>query len=211
MSDCEIHVDLGAVQPIDTIFVGHTNIADNSGIKVFRAGAFQGEGLEQLANGPLTQDTLARLAHGIYQMPAPVDCRYLRIQIDHYGAGPAVKVGSLLVGKRFEHVYEYKSGRRPIDLSERVDRSGGGFGFGFGAVKSSFRFTFSDLSDSELDALWDLVMRAGSHQPVVVIEGGINASPTAAQIHYCVFDRFEAFEREDPAATRWSLTVEDWV
>jgi hypothetical protein len=47
---------------------------------------------------------------------------------------------------------------------------GGGFGIGEGARKAGYRWTFGDLSDAEIDRLYDLALDRGETRPVVAVE-----------------------------------------
>lgn len=205
-------IDLGAVQEIDAIFLGFSNAA---------AGALWGVDRTESINGlnrvPLTGTVPFRVEggeairrHGLASLAAPAATRYLRVTVAQAAGAPLLQLGVVLIGKRFEHAYEYKAGRRPIDLSERVDLVGGGFGFGRGAIKSSFRFTFADLDQVAVDRLWRIVTGVGNQHPIVLVEGGDGAI-AHDQVHYGVFERFEAYEREDAADTRWGLSMQDWV
>ena len=55
-----------------------------------------------------------------------------------------------------------------------------------------------------------LVRRTGNRRPIVLVEGG-EGSIDQDMVHYGVFERFEAFEREDPNDTRWALSMQDWA
>ena len=134
--------------------------------------------------------------HGLALVAEPATTRYLRIRFAASGSASLPQAGILMIGTRFEHPYELKSGRRPIDLSDRADLVGGGFGFGRGAIKSSYRFTFSGLDDTQLGALLDTVEAVGIQHPVLVVEGG-DGPITQRQVHYGVFNAFEAYEREE--------------
>ena len=148
--------------------------------------------------------------HALARLPAPVLAQEIRLTITQPATAVPLQAGVLMVGKRFEHAYQFKSGRRPLDMSERADLVSGGFGFAPGAIKSSYRFTFADLDDAQLDELWHEIMQVGLQHPVMLAEGG-EGEISHNQLHYGVFDRFEPYEREDPADTRWALSMQDWV
>lgn len=206
-----IYADLGAVREVDTVFLGFTDAAPGTTWRIDATSSMQGANPVEL----LAARVMALPAgvdprrHGFATFQQAVQTRYLRIDLTP-GAQSTFSAGVLAAGKRFDHPYEFKAGRRPIDLGERIELAGGGFGFGEGAIKSSFKFTFADLSDSAVDTLWRLVRTMGLRNPVILVEGGEGAV-SQDQLHYGVFERFEAYEREDPADTRWSLSMQDWI
>lgn len=203
-----LNIDFGAVVEFDTVFLGFTTAAAAATWRLVKTDGVAAELLPTTALR--VPGSTGPRYHGLAKLGAPVASQTLRLTLDQPGTSGAMQAGVLMVGKRFEHPYEFKSGRKPIDLSERVDLASGGFGFGRGAIKSSFRFTFSDLDDADLETLWNEIMAVGSSNPVLLVEGGEGAV-THNQVHYGVFERFEPYERDDPADTRWALSMTDWV
>jgi hypothetical protein len=203
-------IDLGSVQQFDTVFLGYSNAAAGATWR----GAYDivggGTGTVFAETAMRVPGGLGPRYHSLALLPAPITAQTLRIHLTQPVGSAPLQAGVLMIGKRFEHAYEFKSGRKPIDLSERVDLASGGFGFGRGAIKSSFRFTFSDLTDAELETLWNEIMALGLQYPVLMVEGG-DAALSHNQVHYGVFERFEPYERDDPSDTRWALSMTDWV
>lgn len=210
-STLTVDIDLGASQPVDTIFLGYTNAKAGTQWRIQRTSSLAGASPVEIV--PQSEFSLAAgidpRRHGLALLGSAVTTRYLRITIYPADSG-SFTAGIVAAGKRFDHAYEYKAGRRPIDLSERVDLAGGGFGLGIAAIKSSFKFTFSDLNDNEIKALWTLVRQTGNQAPVLLVEGG-DGPIDQEMVHYGLFERFEAYEREDPADTRWALSMQDWI
>lgn len=207
-----INIDLGQAMAIDSLFLGFTNAVAGTTWEAFRTASIGGSNPVQiLSSRPFAlQDSYEPRVHGLALLDQPVTTRYLRVSLSQpVGAGPLV-CGGLLVGKRFESPYEWKSGRRPIDLSERVDLAGGGFGFGPGAIKSAFGCTAADLDDADVTTLYRLTKQVGNRSPIVMVEGG-TGEIAHDQLHYGVFERFEAYERENPDDTRWSLSMVEWA
>lgn len=203
-------IDFGSDREFDTVYLGFNNAAAAATWRADRD-------LVGGGSAALFDETPMRVGggngpryHSLALLPAPVSAQTVRLHLTQPEGAAPLQAGILMVGKRFEHPYEFKAGRKPIDLSERVDLSSGGFGFGRAAIKSSFRFTFSDLDDTELEALWNEVMMVGTSAPVMMVEGGEGAV-SHNQLHYGVFERFEPYEREDPADTRWALSMTDWI
>ena len=206
-----LDIDLGSLSDIDTIFIGFTNAAPDAQWSVYRTTSLAGANPVALVAPTSLRvpgGTGAR-HHALALLGETATTRFLRIILAQTGAEP-IQAGVVMAGQRFDHPYEYKAGRRPIDLSERVDLSGGGFGIGRAAIKSSFRFTFSDLDDAELDTLWQTIKAVGIQHPVLLVEGG-DGAVTFDQVHYGLFEQFEAYERDDPADTRWALSMQDWI
>lgn len=204
-----IDIDLGEVRSIDTIFLGFTNASATTTWRADATTSMAGANPSPIFNAiALRVPGAGPRYHGLQLLAAAIQTRYLRITITHDAAG--FQAGCIMVDERIEHPYEFKSGRRPIDLAERVELSGGGFGTGDGAVKSGFRFTVAGLDDDELLELYRSIMAIGLKKPALAVEGG-EAVIVHEQVHYCVFERFEAYEREDSADTRWGLSIVDWV
>ncbi|MCP9222735.1 hypothetical protein MKP08_08255 [Erythrobacter sp. LQ02-29] len=206
-----IEVDLGATIPIDTAMLGFTNAAATATWAVTVISADRQT--NTVIHGPATMRVPGAAGarfHALALAQQPVEGRFVRFTFTQAQGAPALEIGLALVGLRAEHAYEWRSGRRPIDLGERVDLAGGGFGFGSGAIKGSYRFTAADLSDAEVEDLWNTIMEVGVRRPVLLVEGGDNAV-SHNRIHYGVFERFEPYERADAADTRWALTLQDWI
>ncbi len=206
-----INVDLGAVTEIDTVFAGFSNAAAGATWAIDRTTSMAGANPVAIhEEGSFRTPGRSSSRHHAVALFNPVATRFLRLRITQPAGADPLQLGVLMIGARFEHAYEFKAGRRPIDLSERADLASGGFGFGRGAIKSSFRFTFADLDDAELDELWHVIAEVGNQHPVMLIEGGAG-DIVFDQVHYGVFERFEPYEREDPADTRWALSMVDWI
>lgn len=140
----QINIDLGAVLSFDAVFIGFTNAAAGASWSVHTLGSMGGAKTGTLA-GPVAMGMPGadgRRSHSLIELNAAAQARYLRIDLTQPAGSVAMQVGVVMIGSRFIHPYEYKAGRRPIDLSDRAELSSGGFGFGAGAIKSSYRFTF---------------------------------------------------------------------
>lgn len=205
----EVDIDLGLVQEFDSIYLGNTN-AEVGGVwassQISAIGGSLGTSIFTTTPTRLTGSIRSRHSSFV-RTPAPVTCRYLRLAIQQVSV--PIEVGNLVIGKAFEAPYSYGSGRAPVDTSRVVALPDGGFGIDRGVVKSSLSWRFVDLDNDQLDALWALAENRGESAPLVVVEGP-DYPPKATSVHYGLFRRFEAFEREDPAATKWALTLEEW-
>lgn len=67
------------------------------------------------------------------------------------------------------------------------------------------------VSAADRRALWALVKDRGERRPVLVAEELQEGAGTNEELHYGLFDRFEAYERQAPGSTRWSLSMTEWV
>lgn len=207
-----IFLDLGAERTLDSIYIGATNAAPDTQWRLHildgPAGAIVSTPVPQRVL-PLTGATGVRQS-AFLRTAVPFTARYLSIVFTK-AADPKLQVGNLVLGLAMELPYAMGAGRTPVDLSRRLSMISGGFGIEPGAMKSAFSFSLVDLDDATFEAIWAIVIDRGTVRPLVLVEGYSSASPIAPQVHYCTFEKFERPERESQAATRWSLSVEDWV
>jgi hypothetical protein len=215
-----LHVDFGAPRSIDSIFLGFMrNYAAGHGVQHVTAGlGGPNETILFTLNGPggmaptASEEPLRR--HWFVKLPAPADYRYISFQLGP-GAGEPVgaTIGILAIGKALQTSFnrEKGGGRTIIDTGAKEARQDGGFGTGHGTVKAGFRWTWGDLSDAEVEAIYDLGLWAGERRPIVVVEDPDQTPGLNERIHYGLFDKFEAYERGDPSKHRWALSVTQWV
>lgn len=204
-----IDVDLGSAQTFDTIYLGNHNLpADatwtfgpstglGTGVSWETSGSVRLPG----STGPRYQTVITRTATSA--------ARFFRIYIA-FSSAQVCEIGVLAVGQALRHSYAYSSGRQLIDTTRRTDLFDGGFGVDHGAVKAAFKWRFVDLDPSTRDLLWSLAVNRGIARPVIVIEDGASLPPPEASVHYGLFDKFEAWERANPADTVWSLSMTEW-
>lgn len=206
-----IDVDLSVAEDVDTFFLGFTN-ATAAATWQIQIGTGVGVGLVDLVPAGTAMRAADSLGphHALAVLDAPVNGRYFRITVTQTGAEP-MQAGILILSKAFVAPFEFGSGRQPIDTGSKVALADGGFGLGDGVVKAALRWTSADLSPADRRALWALAMDRGERGPVLVVEqlgedGGLNE-----EIHYGLFDRFEAYERQAPGQSRWALSMTEWV
>ncbi|WP_336958766.1 hypothetical protein [Sphingobium aquiterrae] len=205
-----IDIDLGQEQLVDSIFLGFTNATAAAHWSISTATA-PGEGLVERHAGSLrAADSIGPRHHAFVRLPVPVASRYFRITTTQSDA-EALYAGIVVVGLAFEKYREFGGGRTPIDTSARQDLIGGGFGIGEGVTKAQFDWSFVDLSDAELQRLWAIKMDRGLRKPVLVVEDADLTIGQNEAIHYGLFARFQAYERQDPAQTRWAGSILQWV
>lgn len=205
-----IDIDLGEPVAIDSFFVGSTNAATAAMWTIWNATGM-GSGLTQIkAAGPARAADSLGPHHCFHRLAEPVVSRYFRIQIAQAGAAP-VYAGNVVLGLAFEKHREYGPGRTPIDTALRQDLTDGGFGFGDGVVKSSFAFSFIDLSAAEKNRLWAIEKRLGLRKPVLVVEDADLAAGMNEALHYGVFERFQPYERANSREWKHAGSVIDWA
>ncbi|MGE4321760.1 MAG: hypothetical protein AB7E60_01870 [Sphingobium sp.] len=204
-------VDMGAIVTVDSFYLGYTN-ADAAATWSIQRGTGLGTGLTTIKpSGPMRPaDSAGPRHHAFVRLAAPVESRYFRITIPQAGDAPLF-IGALVIGHAFEKHREFGAGRTVVDTGARQDLPGGGFGIGEGVTKAQFNFSFVDLTDAETATLWALKKDRGLTRPVLVVEDADAAADLNEAIHYGVFERFQPYERVDPANTRWAGVVTDWA
>ncbi len=204
-----IDIDLGSVQSVDFFYLGSTNAAAGALWSIVSIDALGGAiGTIHVDSAPLRLQGNVRARYPVFvRLPAPVNGRYFRLYIDNPGA--AFEIGRLAVGLAFDWPYALGGGRGPVDTSRVVALSDGGFGIDEGVVKALFQWRFLDLSPAALAKLWQIVEELGESRTLVVVEGP-DYPPLATSVHYGLLRRLEPFEREDPAQTKWAMTIEEW-
>lgn len=203
-----IDIDLGGLREVDSFFMAATN-ADAATIWTVQSiTAIGGSVVETHVSGPLMLAGTIRLRPAAFaRLPAPVTGRYFRIRVEHPSS--PMEIGAIVLGHAFEWPYAYGSGRTPAPTSRIAPLTDGGFGVEEGTFKTIFHWRFVDLSNEALDRLWEIAEQHGEARPLVVVEGP-DAPPRATSVHYGLFRRFEAYEREDAATTKWSMSLEEW-
>lgn len=209
-----LRFDLGSVQMIDCVFLGFLNCPPGTTLEVLA-----GETQANLTNfyGPASVFAASSSAsplrrHQFIEFAAPVAARYVDIYIVR-GASADMTFGIFATGLslRTTHNREKGGGRPIIDTGAVEARVDGGFGTGHGAVKGGFRWTWGDLDDAEVDAIYHLGLRVGRRRPIIVVEDPDPSPGLNERIHYSLFDSFEPYERGDPTKHRWALSVTQWV
>lgn len=199
--------DLGAAVAIDTVFLGYSILKQASAVVV------KVDGVQVGASAFALPRRAGRYAHALILLNQGVIGQHVQVIITVAAGDRPQSLGVLMIGQRFQPQWnhEWGAGRVPVDTGTRTRLQGGGYGLDAGIVKSGWQWTFGDLSDGELDQVFDIVMDRGETGPVLVVENPDQTAGLAERIHYGTFDRIEAFERQDVQLTRWSLRIEDWL
>lgn len=202
--------DLGAPTLFDCIYIGGLLPQPLTNCVSYRcsdsATLIPESNQEHIANLP---GSVTPRRQVVVRRQQPEISRYVAIAISQPGVA-AIEIGALCVGLSWSHPYAYGSGRQLIDTTRRTDLIDGGFGLEPGVRKAAYRWRFIDLSDAEVDALWDATYGAGQGVPVVVIEDASVNPPPDRSVHYGLLDRFEAYERSNPNDTSWGMSLTEW-
>lgn len=206
-----IDIDMGNAVTVDSFFLGYSNAVAAATWTIARATGL-GTGLTTIKASGLMRaaDSEGPRHHCFARLAAPVSSRYFRLTLVQGGTAP-LYIGALVLGLAFEKFREFGQGRTPVDTGSREDLIGGGFGGEEGVVKAQFSFSFVDLTDAETNQLWSIKKDRGLRRPVVVVEDADLSAGQNDAYHYGVFERFQAYERVDPANTRWAGSVVDWA
>lgn len=217
-------IDLGSVQMVDSLFLGSSNAADGATLAISSGVAGPSELTWTNAirmSAPYRRSGKPRMSFyrrgsivaGAY-VPAPIAARYVQAVLYQPPGSPPLFIGNMATGLAFQPTYgnEYGSGRATIDTGNRESLIGGGFGTLLGTRKKAWSGQLGDLLDAEVDRLDDIFEDKGSTIPIVFIEGteGIASVPQQEQIHWGLFQKLEAYERQAPAVTRWAISIEEW-
>lgn len=204
--------DFGAATSLDSLFLGYVNADAGAQATVNRYTGPGGAGAVAVTapTAIRASDAVTTRALALLQFTA-VSSRYWGVTIS--GNTAALQIGAIVAGRAFEAEWdrEWGSGRQPIDLGKAQQLPGGGFGIQKAARKSSYSWTFGDLTDAELAQLWGIAYRVGQTDPIVVAERAGVAVGANESLHYGLLQRLDKFERREPQTTRWAFDIEDWI
>lgn len=222
-----IGIDLGSVQPVDTVFLGFTNAGDGATMVVTSGTASAGEATWPSAVLPAPYKTTRRPRHGFawrsklvnhpeagtIRVGDPINARYIDVRVTQPAGNAALYAGCIAAGLAFQPALgrEYGGGRTPIDTGSRERLPSGGFGVSPGIVKGSWDWTMGDLYADEVDRLYDIALQLGETRDVLVVEDPEVSPGLNERLHWGMFDKLQAYERINPALTRWSFRIEDWA
>jgi hypothetical protein len=201
-----MNIDMGSSVTIDTVFLG--GLSSGTYLSALRSATGMGTGTVSLYS-PGAPTVAA--PYGFKKLAAPVASRYFQVDFGNPSAAPMA--GVLVLGLAFQPTFnrEWGSGRPIIDTGAKEPLLGGGFGIGEGARKGGFRWTFGDLTDAEIETLYDLAKDRGETRSILVCEDPDDTTNLGKRLHYGLFDRLEVFERANPSQTRWSMSMTEWV
>lgn len=207
-----VNVDMGASVEADQFFAGFLSANAFTAINAYSQTDLAGT-TRTLVGALSIGGAAVRRRHGFLKTAAPSTSRYFSFHVD-VGVGVAWSLGIAAIGKSVQPAWghEWGSGRYIDDRSDVSPLRGGGYGIERGARVPGWQFTTGDLTDAEVKSLWDITAEVGTSAPVVVCEDPALAQPDLNEaIHYGLFDRPEAYERQAPQLNRWSFRVRGWV
>jgi hypothetical protein len=211
-----IDIDLGAVQPVDAIFLGSI-IGASAGASWTITGGVGGYD-QILIQGsaalrvPDAAGQVTAVSHALWTGAAQ-NLRYIRLDLSQPAGQALLSAGVLMLGKAFSASlgHEWGAGRKVIDTGTATSLPDGGFGVVEGARKGSYSWTFGDLTSAEVDALYALQLDRGETRPLLVIEDPAASAGLRWRLHYGKLVALRQFERRNQVQTRWEITVEDWL
>lgn len=203
-----IDIDLGSAQTVDAIYLGGLSGPIDFTV-TGGAGAYTTTAVANLVVAPKFRASAPRrnLLHF-----APQAWRYIRLTTTT-SAAAGFEVGNLVVGDAFRPTWghEFGGGRGIGDTGIATRLLSGGFGILAGSRFKTWDFALGDLTDAELEELFDILYQLGETNPAVVCEDPDITSNLDARIHYGKFGKIDRYERLVPGATRWNLKFEEWV
>ena len=210
-----IEIDLGKDVEYDAIYLGNTNAEAGNvwsiewGLEVHQGypGAYFYSFPMRL---PAADGMVTPRGDCLYLAPAKVTARYIRITVSR-AFGTPLEIGRVIIGKAFRPLYSKETGssRTPTDTGARNRLDDGGLVTVSGSLTCGFKWVFGDLSDADANALWGIMRRRRTTEPILVIED--DASLSAESVHYCTMNELEGYVRADPSKNRIAMTVEDWL
>jgi hypothetical protein len=204
-----ITLDLGAVTSIDTVFAGYTGPVAMDVATSTDGNSFAALPGATLRADDIPPDLFAPIYHAVAIASAPVSARYVRIG----GNFPAnTPLGVVAVGRAFVSTWGHEWGAgRPIEDTGTAERLiGGGFGIEEGVRVGGYQWTFGDLTDDEVRALYAIGRDRGSTRSVLVVEDPDRTAGIHERIHWGLA-RFDTYERLAANATRYGLAIRDWA
>ncbi len=214
-SAATLDIDLGALGSVNTVFLGHVTppaagatwtisggVAGYAETVLKAAGALRA--VDSAGQAPLT-------SHALWN-GATAAIRYLRISVTQPAGQTPLAIGNVMAGLAFRPAlgHEWGAGRRLIDTASVSALSDGGFAIVEGVRKRAYSWTFGDLSSAEVDVLDEMQGDRGESRPILVVEDPDATVGQLKRIHYGKFTSLRAFERRNPAQTRWEMSMEEW-
>lgn len=211
-----IDIDLGSVQPIDTVFLGTVTGAVAGTTWRIRGGVAGYTETDLLGTTALKAPDAAgqspAISHAFWNGAAQ-NVRYLRLVLTQPAGNQVLSAGVVMAGAAFVASLgqEWGAGRKVIDTGTATPLPSGGFAVVEGARKGSYSWTFGDLATAETDALYALQLDRGETRPLLVVEDPAQTTGLRWRLHYGKLMSLRQFERRNPAQTRWEMTIEEWI
>jgi hypothetical protein len=199
---------------IDTAHLGFTDLPHGTTVDFYTFTNADGTGEAALGSYAVDNPTGdSRPRHAFAQGAPRANVRGIRATMTQPAARAAI-VGVMSAGLALAPYWghEYGAGRFVIDTGTKERLFGGGFGIQLGARAGGYQWTFGDLTEEEVEALYKLALDAGETASVLVIENPDTVEPGLNErVHWSIIDKIEAYERFAPGASRWAFKVLDWA
>lgn len=201
----EFTIDLGSEKPVGAVYFG--GVSKDIELSYY----VQNTVGTSLATGTINaaNKRTAAAPFQYFASFAPVNARRL-IVYSNPTAGDEIGVAAMLETFQPTWNQEWGAGRFLIDTGTATRNRAGGFGIEQGAIVPGYEFTLGDLTDTELEVLYDMLRKVGETSPIIIAEEPTNNTDLDARVHYGLFQRLEKYERQQLGVTRWSLKMEEW-
>jgi len=214
-SAANIDIDLGSVRQISTVALSGVYDADAGATWSITGGTAGYAEITLKASGALRAvdgSVANNPTHALWTGSAS-NVRYLRISVTQPAGQPVLKIGRVLAGASFTPTFgkEWGAGRGITDTGTMTRLPSGGIALVEGARFGTYSWSLGDLTDAEVETLYDLQRAHGETLPLLVVEDPDATSGQANRIHYGCLVSLRRFERRSPGRTRWEFTVEDWI
>jgi hypothetical protein len=215
-----IDFDLGADMQIDTIAVLFTNLQPGAAWQL--SAATQAQGAAYLATVPanfvstsfgvLPINTPSR-QHGIWAGSA-ITMRFLRINLVAPASNERVlRIGNIVIGARVPLAWNFElgSGRKIEDQSIIRTLPGGETSAERGGRTPLFRATWSNIADTEMRAIYALLLDLGTSAPLLIVEDPDLTAGLNERIHYGLLTGLDFTERSQEDKQRIDLTIREMI
>lgn len=206
------NVDFGVPVTIDSVFLGFLGPNNGYIYNVYTAtgmGSGISAALPAVGDGGGIGSRTRPYKHHFVRLNAPATSRYWQVS---FYTETGNTLGIFAMGQAIQPLWgrEWGSGRVVDDRSSVSPLMGGGYGIERGARVPQWQFRCGDLTDAEVQDLWVVADDVGISSPVLVIEDPDFTAGFMERVHWGLFDRPEAYERESPGRNQWSFRVREW-
>lgn len=211
-----IDIDFGVARAIDTVFLGCIWSADQAaswtitgGVASYTATTIKAAGTLRV---PERAGRTTRFTHAFWHGD-DVLVRYLRISITQPAGKPVLAIGAMSFGLSFvpEFNMEWGSGRGVKDTGSITRLPSGSAAAVEGARYGTYKWSLGDLSDEEVDYLYELQLDRGETRRMLVVEDPDTTWGLRNRIHYGVLTGIRPSDRRNPRQTRWEFQLDELV
>lgn len=211
-----IDMDLGVATSIDTVFLGCLYSASQDATWTITGGVAAYDELTLKAAGDLrVPERAGRVSHFSHAFWHGDDVlvRYVRISITQPAGASPLGIGVLMIGSAFvpEFNQVWGSGRAVKDTGSVTRLPSGGIAVVEGARYGSYKWSLEDLSNDEIDLLYEIQLDRGETRRVLVVEDPDQTPGLRNRIHYGLLTGLRPSSRKSATQGQWELAIEDWV